>query len=84
MDLIKREAAIIALSHNKVGDDDVDVVIQHDIETIKALSSAVSRMDLIKREAAIIALSHNKVGDDDADVVVQHDIETIKALSSAQ
>ena len=40
MDLIKRKAAIIALSHNKVGDDDADVVIQHDIETIKALSSA--------------------------------------------
>lgn len=39
-DQISRQAAIIALSHNKVGDDDADVVIQHDIETLKGLPSA--------------------------------------------
>ena len=39
-DTISRQAAIIALSHNKINDDDVDVIIQHDIETIKQLPSA--------------------------------------------
>lgn len=29
----------MVLSHNKVGDDDIDVIIQHDIETIKQLPS---------------------------------------------
>lgn len=40
MDLISRQAAIVQLSHNKTGDDDCDVVIQNDIETIKSLPSA--------------------------------------------
>ena len=40
MDLISREKAIVQLSHNKSGNDDSDVVIQHDIETVKGLSSA--------------------------------------------
>ena len=39
-DLISRNAAIVQLSHNKIGDDDCDVIIQRDIETIKALASA--------------------------------------------
>ena len=39
-DLISRKMAIIQLSHNKTGDDDCDVVIQRDIETIKSLPSA--------------------------------------------
>ena len=39
-DLIRRQAAIIQLSHNKIGDDDCDVIIQRDIETIKQLPSA--------------------------------------------
>jgi len=34
-DLISRQAAIIQLSHNKNGDDDHDVIVQKDIETIK-------------------------------------------------
>ena len=38
-DLISRQAAIIQLSHNKTGDDDCDVIVQKDIETIKALPS---------------------------------------------
>jgi hypothetical protein len=38
-DAISRQAAIVQLSHNKTGDDDCDVVIQNDIETIKALPS---------------------------------------------
>lgn len=36
-DVISRQAAIVQLSHNKNGDDDCDVIIQKDIETIKAL-----------------------------------------------
>ena len=36
-DLISRNMAIVQLSHNKIGDDDCDVIIQKDIETIKAL-----------------------------------------------
>ena len=39
-DAISRQVAIVQLSHNKTGDDDCDVVIQNDIETIKALPSA--------------------------------------------
>ena len=39
-DMISRKAAIVQLSHNKTGDDDCDVVIQNDIETIKSLPSA--------------------------------------------
>ena len=63
-DLISRQAAIIQLSHNKIGDDDCDVVVQKDIETIKALPSAqpekrtekrteTHACDLIDRQAAI-------------------------------
>lgn len=37
-DYISRNAAIVQLSHNKIGDDDCDVIIQKDIETIKALA----------------------------------------------
>ena len=36
-DVISRQATIVQLSHNKNGDDDCDVIIQKDIETIKAL-----------------------------------------------
>ncbi len=36
-DCISRNAAIVQLSHNKIGDDDCDAIIQKDIETIKAL-----------------------------------------------
>ena len=39
-DVISRQAAIIQLSHNKNGDDDCDVIVQKDIETIKQLPSA--------------------------------------------
>jgi hypothetical protein len=38
-DCISRQGAIIQLSHNKTGGDDCDVIIQKDIETIKALPS---------------------------------------------
>ena len=38
-DTISRDKAIVQLSHNKTGDDDCDVLIQKDIETIKALPS---------------------------------------------
>ncbi|MBR2554310.1 MAG: hypothetical protein IKE94_05545 [Aeriscardovia sp.] len=38
-DAISRQAAIVQLSHNKNGDDDCDVIIQRDVETIKALPS---------------------------------------------
>lgn len=39
-DTISRDKAIVQLSHNKIGDDDCDVIIQKDIETIKALPPA--------------------------------------------
>jgi len=42
-DLISRQDAVIQLSHNKTGDDDCDVIIQRDIETIKQLPSALPR-----------------------------------------
>ena len=38
-DLISRQVAIVQLSHNKNGNDDCDVIIQKDIETIKQLPS---------------------------------------------
>ena len=44
-DCISRQAAIVQLSHNKTGDDDCDVVIQNDIETIKALPSAEPKLE---------------------------------------
>lgn len=48
--MISRQAAIIALSHNKIGDDVVDVIIQHDIETIKALSAAQPKKQYLTGE----------------------------------
>ena len=39
-DLISRQAAILQLSHNKCGNDENDIAVQHDIETIRALPSA--------------------------------------------
>ena len=44
-DLISRQAAIVQLSHNKTGDDDCDVVVQNDIETIKVLPPAQPETD---------------------------------------
>lgn len=46
-DLISRNTAIVQLSHNKTGDDDCDVIIQKDIETIKALPSAENKGEQI-------------------------------------
>lgn len=43
-DLISRQDAVIQLSHNKIGDDDCDVIIQRDIETIKQLPPAEPKM----------------------------------------
>lgn len=42
-DCISRNAAIVQLSHNKIGDDDCDVIIQKDIETIKALAPVMPK-----------------------------------------
>lgn len=39
-DLISRQAAILQLSHNKCGNDENDIAVEHDIETIIALPSA--------------------------------------------
>lgn len=39
-DLISRKAAILQLSHNKCGNEEWDIAVQHDIETITQLSSA--------------------------------------------
>ena len=54
-DTISRQAAVIALSHNKTWDDDADVVIQHDIETLKNLPPA-------KRETATVSVGISKGG----------------------
>lgn len=68
--LISKQAAIIQLSHNKIGDDDCDVIIQRDIETIKQLPSALGTnlaevgMDCISRQKAIDLLKQmRKDGD---------------------
>ena len=49
-DSIDRQAAIIQLSHNKIGNDDCDVIIQRDIETIKQLPPAQSEISYIISE----------------------------------
>lgn len=48
-DAISRQAAIVQLSHNKIGDDDRDVIIQRDIETIKALVPVTPQVDTARR-----------------------------------
>jgi len=40
-DLISRQAAILQLSHNKCGNDENDIAVQHDIETIRNLPPAL-------------------------------------------
>lgn len=59
-DAVSRSGAIIQLSHNKIGDDDCDTVIQRDIETIKRLPSVTPKTpeceDAISRQAAKHAL----------------------------
>lgn len=45
-DCVSRKTAIIQLSHNKIGDDDCDVIIQKDIETIKALPPAAPQQKM--------------------------------------
>ena len=96
-DLIDRQAAIVQLSHNKTGDDDCDVVIQNDIETIKALPSAQPDVpdicvgDMISRQAAIDALRYQTdfVKDKDYEdgktlLFEECAIERIKSMPSAQ
>ena len=39
-DCISRQAAILQLSHNKCGNDENDIAVQHDIETIRKLPPA--------------------------------------------
>lgn len=39
-DLISKQAAILQLSHNKCGNDENDIAVQHDIETIRAMPAA--------------------------------------------
>jgi hypothetical protein len=39
-DLISRKAAILQLSHNKCGNEEWDIAVQHDIETITQFPSA--------------------------------------------
>ena len=54
-DLISRQAAIIQLSHNKNGDDDHDVIVQKDIETIKQLPSAEPDQRYTEEELRVFA-----------------------------
>lgn len=42
-DAVSRKDAIIQLSHNKNGDPDCDVIIQHDIEALKQLPSVTPK-----------------------------------------
>jgi ribosomal protein L32 len=42
-DAVNRKDAAIQLSHNKNGDPDCDVIIQHDIETLKRLPSVTQK-----------------------------------------
>lgn len=44
MDLISRDKAVVQLSHNKTGNDDSDVVVQHDIATVQGVPSAFEGM----------------------------------------
>ena len=46
IDTISRQAAILQLSHNKCGNDENDIAVQHDIETI----SHVCRSNIISRQ----------------------------------
>ena len=43
-ELISRQAAILQLSHNKCGNEEWDIAVQHDIETITQLPSAQSEI----------------------------------------
>ena len=42
-DAISRDKAVVQLYHNKTGDDDVDVIIERDIATIKMLPSVTPK-----------------------------------------
>lgn len=44
-DAVSRKDAIIQLSHNKNGDPDCDVIIQHDIEALKQLPSVTPKQE---------------------------------------
>ena len=48
-ELISRQAAILQLSHNKCGNEEWDIAVQHDIETITQLPSAQPEKRTIKR-----------------------------------
>ena len=39
-DLISRQAAIVALANNRCGNDEWDLAVTHDVETIKKIPSA--------------------------------------------
>lgn len=45
-DCISRKAAIIQLSYNKIGNDDYEVIIQDDINTIKALPPVIPELKI--------------------------------------
>lgn len=45
-DVISRRKAILQLSHNKCGNEEWDIAVQHDIETITQLPSAQPDFDI--------------------------------------
>ena len=45
-DCISRQAAILQLSHNKCGNDENDIAVQHDIETIRKLPPVESEQKI--------------------------------------
>ena len=53
IDAVSRQTAIVQLSHNKTGDDDCDVIIQKDIETIKALPPVTPHGELPSCESCM-------------------------------
>ena len=54
-DLISRQAAIVALANNRCGNDEWDLAVTHDVETIKKIPSVDPEKcsDYISRQAVI-------------------------------
>ena len=72
MDLISREKAIVQLSHNKTGNDDSDVVIQHDIATVQGVPSAFEGMT---NEEVMKAVFGKSYADIDSYIYGSKDVE---------
>lgn len=47
-DMISKKAAIVQLSYNKIGNDDYEMIIQDDINTIKALPPVIPELKMLE------------------------------------